>query len=281
MFAVSSRTRYRRALCAVLVSPFLGAVLGFAGAHAHGPGDHHGADGAAGLHFSHPIVVESPSPDTKLRLDYAFADGDLENSHLARLEGEYAFAPRVSVEVDLPWRTVREPGGPRRAHLDSAGIALKLVAYADPRRGLLLGGGLEFGLPTGSDAKGIGSSREIEIEPFLDLGYKNGALELVGFLRLGFPLNVPPDERRAVDAELAYEGSLLYHLTPRLAALVEVSGSRVIDGEEKENGFLLAPGIKYRPFRNHALAIGASIRVPLDHGRAFDIGPMLSAFYHF
>ncbi len=273
---LSSHSLRRRGRCLFTAALILSAAPSLP-AMAHDTGHH----GEATLHFSHPIVVESPSPDTKLRLDYAFEGGDLEDSHFGRLEGEYAFAPWISIEVDLPWRSVRAPGGPRRAHLDSAEIALKLVGYADPESGLLLGGGIEFGLPTGSDAKGIGSSREVEIEPFLDIGYKHGALEVVGFLRLGLPVNVPPDERNAVDAELAYEGALLYHLTPRLAALVEFTGSRVIDGEEKENSFLLAPGIKYRPFRTQALAIGASLRVPLDRGRAFDIGPMLSVFYHF
>ena len=27
-----------------------------------------------GLHFSHPLISESPSPDTKIRLDYFFLD---------------------------------------------------------------------------------------------------------------------------------------------------------------------------------------------------------------
>ncbi|MFQ5346769.1 MAG: hypothetical protein ACE5ED_02860 [Rhodothalassiaceae bacterium] len=266
--------RYGRHLFAASLIPSIGLSLP---ATAHD--GHH--DAGAALHFSHPIVVESPSPDTKLRLDYGFEGSDALDSHMARLEGEYAFAPWISVEVDLPWRRVKEAGGPARAHLDSGEVALKLVGFADPESGLLLGGGLEIGLPTGSTRKAIGSSREIEIEPFLDIGFKRGRFELVSFLRFGIPTNKPAEERDAEKLELGYSGSVLYHASPSVELLVEFEGSRIAAGEEQENSFLVAPGIKYRPFRQHALAIGASLRVPLDHERAFDIGPMISAFYHF
>ncbi len=51
-------------LVLVLVVP-----LGVASAQEHAEADHH-----EGLHFSHPLIAESVSPDTKVRLDYAFAD---------------------------------------------------------------------------------------------------------------------------------------------------------------------------------------------------------------
>ncbi len=64
-----------------------------------------------GLHFSHPLVSESPSPDTKVRLDYFFL-GDIKeehegeeeifSEHTIRLEEEYAFNRNVSLEVDVP-----------------------------------------------------------------------------------------------------------------------------------------------------------------------------------
>ena len=51
-----------------------------------------------GLHFSHPLVAESPSPDTKIRFDYVFQSiaGEEDEGGADRqsfvLEAEYAFA---------------------------------------------------------------------------------------------------------------------------------------------------------------------------------------------
>ncbi|MCI0481519.1 MAG: hypothetical protein L0213_08015, partial [Candidatus Dadabacteria bacterium] len=65
----------------------LAVVLASAGtlkAFAH---DYHNNPG--GLHFSHPLITESPSPDTKIRLDYFFldVDGEVEDEELGE-EGE-------------------------------------------------------------------------------------------------------------------------------------------------------------------------------------------------
>ncbi|MEP6906189.1 MAG: hypothetical protein ABI875_08885, partial [Gemmatimonadales bacterium] len=75
--------------------------------HDHGDRDDH--DGP--LHFAHPIFTESPSPDTKLRLDYLFRQivPGLQE-HSMRLEGEYAFNPSVSIEANIPVTSRRESG---------------------------------------------------------------------------------------------------------------------------------------------------------------------------
>jgi hypothetical protein len=51
--------------------------------------DHEVADEA--LHFSHPLVSESPSPDTKLRVDYELTKESAEQDalvHRTRLEAD-------------------------------------------------------------------------------------------------------------------------------------------------------------------------------------------------
>jgi len=60
--------------------------------------------------------------------------------------------------------------------------------------GILLGGGFEVGLPTDKDRKGIGHDNIFELEPFVDFGYKNRDLEVVGFLSLSFPVNQKNDQ---------------------------------------------------------------------------------------
>src|SRR3982750_1566289 len=112
------------------------------------------------LHFSHPMVTESPSPDTKFRLDYLGIRArdiiDLRESWV-RLEGEYAFNRSVSLAIVTPyiWRT--GPAAERANGIGNVEVSLKAASLALGERDILLGGGLSAELPTGSDTNGIGS----------------------------------------------------------------------------------------------------------------------------
>jgi hypothetical protein len=145
--------------------------------------------------------------------------------------------------------------------------------------GLLLGGGLSAGLPTGSDKKGIGSAHIVELEPFLDAGYKREAVELVGFAILSSTFR-----RRAGDEaerNLTFDFSALYHLLSRLEGLIELTTARALIGPESgSQQTFIAPGLKVYPFTNRKFMFGASVE--LGTGAVRDTHALLlSGFYHF
>lgn len=235
------------------------------------------------MHFSHPLVTESPSPDTKLRLDYLWTrTGEPANRATERdlrVEGEYALAPAVSLAVTLPyaWRSAR--GLPDVRGLGNAELSLKAASLRWGARGLLVGGGLSIGLPTGSDARGIGTSRAVEVEPFADAGVKRGGLELVGFGRYGTTVR----NRVGIDAEreFSFDGSALYPVSRGVEALLEVAAARSAAGQERATATSLAPGLKLYPFSDRSLMFGVSAPLGLT-GEARDArGLLVSAFYHF
>jgi hypothetical protein len=127
-----------------------------------------------GLHFSHPLISESPSPDTKIRLDYFFFDVEGESEegeeeegggfkeHTIRLEAEYAFSRNISLEVNVPYTFIDPDEGQGEDHFNNIEVGLKLASFIFEEYGLLLGGGIEFGIPAGDDEKGIGSDHVIE-----------------------------------------------------------------------------------------------------------------------
>src|SRR5258708_10926697 len=85
------------------------------------------------LHFSHPLIVESPSPDTKIRFDYfyrRFRTGQKASEHSARVEFEYAFRPTFSIEINVPYTFRHVEGEPRVNHADSMDVALKIANFA-------------------------------------------------------------------------------------------------------------------------------------------------------
>ena len=233
------------------------------------------------LHFSHPMVTESPSPDTKVRLDYlvirANDQTDLRENVL-RLEGEYAFTHSVSLAVVTPftWRTA--PPAERARGLGDIELSLKGASLVFGERGLLLGGGVSAGLPTGSDSKGIGSSHIVELEPFLDIGYKKRAFELVSFARLSSTFRRRPGEE--AERNLAFDFSGLYRVQSRLETLLELTTDRALVGADSGRPrTFVAPGVKVYPFTNRKIMFGTSVEIGTG-GASHSYVVLLSGFYH-
>lgn len=250
------------------------------------PGEHRHADNhshGGALHFSHPMIAESPTPDTKLRFDDFYrrgGDGQTIDEHTVRLEAEYALDKAFSIEIDVPFTTRGLEAGSRQTGLSSLDIGFKFANFAFADHGLLLGYGIDVGLPTGSDTKEIGSSHLVELEPVFNIGYKHERLELVTFASFGIPINQRAGEE--VETELGNNVSLLCHLSARLSGMLELDGRTVLSGGEAgttvEN---LSPGVKFRLVTSAELQVGASVSVPLTHRGEFDTQGLLSIFYHF
>jgi hypothetical protein len=263
----------------LLVTTFLLIPLASIQAQEHGEGHDHDHDY---LHFSHPLVTESPSPDTKLRIDYlgVRASGSTGiHESMFRVEGEYAFNPAISLAIVTPfiWRTA--PTTERASGFGNIELSLKGASLAFGEHGFLIGGGLSAALPTGSDAKGIGSAHIIELGPFLDAGYKRGALELVGFSTISSTFRRRPGEE--AERNLTLDFSALYHVQSRLEGLIEVTTTRALIGDASGlQETFIAPGFKVYPFTNRKLMFGASAEIGtgvVSDTHAF----LLSGFYHF
>jgi hypothetical protein len=234
------------------------------------------------LHFSHPLVTESPSPDTKLRFDFIgtrVSDPAGVDENTFRLEGEYAFNHSVSLAIVAPFISRTAPAADRASGLGNIELSLKAASLAFGERGLLLGGGLSAALPTGSDVKAIGSSHIVELEPFLDAGYKRNAFELVGFATLSSTFRRRPSEE--AERNLTFDFSALYRIQSRLEGLIELTTMRALIGAESgSQQTFVAPGLKVYPFTNRKFMFGASVEVGTGvvHGTH---ALLLSGFYHF
>ena len=244
-------------LVLVLVVP-----LGVA-AQEHSEADHH-----EGLHFSHPLIAESVSPDTQVRIDYDFADfGPDASAQSLGLELEYAFHRTFGIEAGVPFAWLAFDGQPSTSRLGNVEVALKFANYAFEDTGVLLGYGVEFGLPTGSDDAGIGSDHLVEVEPFFNIGFRQGDWELVAFTTFGIPTN--QEEGEEIETELVTNFSTLYHVNPRLQLLLEFDGESVLSGEESgEQTWHLTPGVKFAPVGGSTLFLGVGGGPPSADGGA-------------
>ena len=165
-------------------------------------------------------------------------------------------------------------------NLDNVELGLKYANFTFEETGLLIGGGIELGLPTGDDDNGIGSDHVLEVEPFVDFGFKKNQYEIVGILGFGIPTNTNGEDE--ADWELGWNLSLLYHMTSKLKTLLEFDGESVYGGEEDEfDAINITPGIKFQATDNPNLEMGLGVSFPLSNDKDFHLHTILSLFYHF
>jgi hypothetical protein len=253
--------------------------------HDHDLGHDRTGTHATHPHFTHPLVTESPLPENQARLDLASArtddDGGAGRESAAELSLEVALTPNVGLEVALPYVWVDRPGGDDSDGVGNAEVAVKLASYRFGHHGLVLGAGLEVGLPTGDDAAGTGDDRTVELEPYLGFGYRRDGFEMIGMLRLGVPVNERDAEAAEVDLEVAADLSLLYHFTPRVAGIVEFNGAAVVAGASDETELSVNPGVSFDVTGEGRLRVGVGAGVPLTDDAGYDYAARAMVILHF
>ena len=230
--------------------------------------------------LAHPLIAESPTPDTELRFEYIVINTATADEIEVNPEGELALMPGVSIEVDVPYK-FRDPsdGGSSKSNLDVTEIALKLAKGFDSRS--LIGGGLELGLPTGDDGKNIGSNNELVVKPFLDVGMISGLFEFIGFLGFEFPFNEDVSKRSEKDLGLEYNLALTYWFVDRVRGIFELDGELVAVGEDNEAILNASWGFIGSPIQGVPLEVGVGLSIPVTRDRDFDRRGVISFLYQF
>jgi len=256
---------------------FILSIPSVVAAHAQARDHDHGREG---FEFSHPLVTESPSPDTKIRVDFlqrGAADSTTPNG-TARIEGEYAFRPWVSLALTVPfeWRSAE---GNRSSGVAASELALKFASSGLASHGILLGGGLDVGLPTGSGVE-EGPSNGVALEPFADVAMKTGSVEVVAFG--SYSASTAANGGEPAEREWSANFSSLYHVSGRAEALLEVDTHRALSAADEGSQFTyISPGAKFVPFVNRSIMFGVSLRMPVSVAREFQRELLLTAMYHF
>ena len=232
-------------------------------------------------HFTHPLVTESPLPENQARFDAAFARDSGGDAFSVEASVEFALTPNLGVELALPYVWVDPEDGGGTDGIGNAEVAVKYADYRFGDSGLVLGAGVELELPTGDDEAGTGDDRQIVLGPNVGVGYRSGALEVIGMLRFEIPLNEPRQEAADVDLEIGADLSLLYHVTPRVAGLLEFNGTAVVAGASDETLLTINPGLSLDPVGNGRLRIGLGAGVPVTDDAEFDWEARTRVIFHF
>ena len=233
------------------------------------------------LEFSHPLITESISPDTKIR--FTFLDTKADSSMLSQtydLELEYAPVPSFSLHLDIPYAVLNPSGEKAVSSLDNVELDLKFANFAFASHNVLLGYGISFGFPTGSQVKGIGSDHIWDINPFFNGGIRWKDWEWTAFFTFGIPSNQHNNEN--IQTGLESRLTALYHIGNKWQALLEAGNAIQISRFYKgEGNYDLTEGIKFKPDPDKPWIVALGAREPLGKNDELKLQGILSVFYHF
>jgi hypothetical protein len=233
------------------------------------------------IEFSHPLVTESISPDTKIRLTFLDTKAiDNKMSQTYDLELEYAPVPVFSIHLDVPYEVLHPSENLLISNLSEIEVDLKFANFAFANHNVLLGYGISFGLPTGNQEKGIGNNHVWDVNPFFNGGVKWKKWEWTAFFILGIPVNQNSNENKQTALECRLTS--LYHINLKWEALIEAGNATQLSRFYKgDNSYDLTEGIKFRPDPDKPWILGVGLRHPLFKNDEIKLQGILSVFYHF
>jgi hypothetical protein len=233
------------------------------------------------LEFSHPLITESISPDTKIR--FTFLDTKAKDNVLSQtyaLELEYSPVPSFSIHLDIPYTVLKPTGNHSISNLDEIEMTFKFANFAFASHNVLLGYGIGLGLPTGDQAKGIGNNHIWDINPFFNGGIIWKEWEWTAYFIFGIPSNQYTEEN--VQTGLESRLTALYHIGRRWEALLEAGNATQISHFYKgEKNYDLTEGVKFRPDPDKPWIIALGVRHPVFQNNEIKLQGIISVFYHF
>lgn len=248
----------------------------------------------SGAPFVHLFGLEPAFFDRDLFFDVVITSSDEEDETELAVELEYALTRRLGVVVELPVVQLNPDEGPTETGLGDAAIAPRALLVETDR--FLLAGNLEFGLPTGSESRGLGGG-EVTLAPsvstWLDLGnwvtlstqvgtehgLETGDSELFYAAGLAYSFQGPAllNGDGHVHAGHAAESHLPYGLT---SLILEYTGRTALSGEDRDRstGEVLF-GLSHTLSETFELRGG--YQLPVGGTRDIDYSYVLSVIYHF
>jgi hypothetical protein len=221
------------------------------------------------------------SPDTKIR--FTFFENKLTESARSQifdLELEYSPVKNFSLHMELPYTFLHPKASSLVSNFDETELTLKFADFAFADQNVILGYGISFGLPTGNQLKGIGSSHIWLISPFISAGKKWEKWEWTAYFMFIIPANQHSDE--SLQSTLESRLTAIYRFNKKWGGLLEAGNVKPLSHLSlKENSNDLTEGIIYRPDPEGPWIISVGVRHPIVRNDEFKFQGVFSLCYHF
>jgi len=206
-------------------------------------------------------------------LETSFQHSKSREGRTSQLSGalEWPITPWWQIEVEMPFLYQNPNDAASTAGPGDSSFRTNSSSGSRSKHLVLLSGGFELRLPSGSERRGLGG--EIAVEPFVTGGVALGPFDLIAAIAYEWNLNnVRGRREQQLTADLAVGWPVSRWLTPFL----ELNTVSRIQGQEDEDAvklrgrtqLYLTPGFNVRPLPGATFRMG--VELPISGRREFD-----------
>jgi hypothetical protein len=224
------------------------------------------------IEFFYPVVTRRPVIERELELRTRYEqrrDGRQVETAAAI---EWPILPRWQIELEIPVVVSDPTDGPLAAGFGDIAIENKALFWKSVALPLLVSGGFELTLPSGSGSRGLGG--EFNVEPFVAAGIALGPFDLLGSVAYEWNLNAdakgPREQEFTANVAVAYPMSRWFTPFLELNTMAQTTGRHEEDEPELTGRVqvYLTPGFNVRPLPG--MTFRAGVELPVTSARQFD-----------
>jgi Putative MetA-pathway of phenol degradation len=223
--------------------------------------------------YTHTLLVRRPLMEQEVETQVGYRSGSRGREADATIALDVRLLPRWQIELAAPLLYLDPPSAPDEAGMGDLVLENKVLLYLSPERKLMLSGGVDVVLPTGSSNRGLGGA--VGFAPFAVVGFKVGGFDVLADIayRTLFRPNSIGGDLQQLTTGIAIARPVTWRLAPfvELTTVTNITAHQGVD--ERLVGrpqVYVGPGlnIRIRPGLDFVLGIQA----PLSDARTFNVG---------
>jgi Putative MetA-pathway of phenol degradation len=226
-----------------------------------------------GVDYTHTLLVRRPLMEQEVETQVGYRSGSRGREADATIALDVRLLPRWQIELAVPVLYLDPPGAPAEAAIGDLVLENKVLFYFSPERKLMLSGGVDVVLPTGSSNRGLGGA--VGFAPFAVVGFKVGGFDVladIAYRTLFRPKSIGGDLQ-----QLTTGIAIARPVTRRLAPFVELTTVTNINAHQGVDERLVGrPQVYVGPGLNIRIRPGVDfdlgIQAPLSDARTFNVG---------
>jgi len=232
--------------------------------------------------YTHTLLLRRPLMEQEIETQIGYRAGAGGKEADTTVAVDVRLLSQWQIELAFPLVYVDPPGATSAVGAGDVVVENKVLLYFSPAHQLMLAGGLDVTLPTGSSQRGLGGA--VGFAPFAVIGFKVGNVDVlanIAYRTLFRPASIGGDLQ-----QLTTGIAVAHPLTRRVTPFVEVTTATTIAAERGLDARLIGrpqvyatPGLHILIKRGVEWVLG--LQAPLSDARTFDLGGRISLIIDF